>query len=251
MDSKVAVVTGAAREWGLGRQIALALARKGVDIAIADLRDDWGSAGAAAIAHETGRRAIYVKTDITRAADVNAMVNTVIKDLGRIDILVNDAAIVFLEPVSELTESSLDRMMNINFKGTALCCQAVLRQMKQQGGGRIVNVASEAALAPLENLALYSASKAAVVMFGKVMALEAARHNIIVTTVAPGPMLTAMGQERGPADHDFEALSRLGLPFGRPLYPQEVAEVIAFAATNPSHALTGQTIHANGGRFIF
>ena len=248
-EGKVGIVTGAGRRWGMGWQIAMGLARAGLDIAVADIREDWGQESAASIKAETGRRAIFVKTDVSNRASVQAMVTKVAQDLGRIDALVNDAAVVAHHSVEEFTDADFDKIININLRGTAMSCQAVISHMRKQGGGRIVNIASGGALQPLKGLALYSASKAGVIIFSKILAREVARDNIVVTVVAPGAMHTAMGEERGPTEDEFERSGRHQL-FGRPLYPAEVAEVVVYAATHPTHVLTGQTLHANGGTYL-
>jgi 3-oxoacyl-[acyl-carrier protein] reductase len=247
--NKVAIVTGAGRRWGMGWQIAMGLANKGLDIAVADIREDWGRESAESIKAETGRRAIFVQTDVSKRASVTAMVAAVDKEFGRIDALVNDAAIAPRVPVEEITDEHFDQVMNINFRGTMLCCQAVIPHMRKQGGGRIVNIASGGALEPLKGIAIYSASKAAVIIFSKILAREVARDNIVVTVVAPGVMHTAMGSEQAPTQEEFEARARHQL-FKRPLYPAEVAEVVVYAATHPTHVLTGQTLHANGGSYM-
>jgi len=248
-ENKVAIVTGAGRRWGMGYQIALGLAKKGLDIAVADLRDDWGKESADAIKGETGRRVIFVKTDVSSRPSVAAMVAAVAKEYGRIDALVNDAAIAPRATVDEITDEHFDAVMNINFRGTMLCCQAVLPHMRKQGDGRIVNIAAGGALEPLKGIAIYSASKAAVIIFSKILAREVARDNIVVTVVAPGVMHTAMGSESAPTQEEFELRGK-HQPFKRPLYPAEVAEVVVYAATSSSHVLTGQTLHANGGGYM-
>ena len=139
--------------------------------------------------------------------------------------------------------------MNINLRGTALCCQAVLAQMRKQQYGRIVNISSGGAVQPVKGLAIYCASKAGVIAYSKVLAREVARDGIFVTIVAPGVMHTKMGSEAAPTQEDFERSGRRQL-LGRPLYPSEVAEVVVLAATHPSHVLTGQTLHANGGGYM-
>src|SRR5262249_30757276 len=135
VGKKVALITGAAREWGLGRQVALGLARQGVDIAIADVRADWGRAAAEHVSGQTGRRAAFFEVDITRQPDVVAAVDRVAAEMGRIDILVNNAAIVMFERVANLKAATVDRTFDVNFKGTAFCCQAVVPHMRKQGGG--------------------------------------------------------------------------------------------------------------------
>jgi 3-oxoacyl-[acyl-carrier protein] reductase len=248
-DNKVAIVTGAGRQWGMGWQIAMGLAKKGLDIAVADIREDWGKESAESIKSETGRRALFVKTDVSNRASVAAMAAAVARELGRIDALVNDAAISPRVMVDQITDEHFDQVMNINFRGTVLTCQAVVPHMRKQGGGRIVNISSGGALQPIRGLSIYSASKAAVISFSKILAQEVARDNIVVTVVAPGVMHTAMGSEQGPTQEEFERSGKHQL-LRRPLYPAEVAEVVIYAATHPTHVLTGQTLHANGGGYM-
>jgi NAD(P)-dependent dehydrogenase (short-subunit alcohol dehydrogenase family) len=242
----VAIVTGAARPWGLGRCTAMGLAAKGFDIAVVDMKDDWGEAAAATIKRETETTAAYVKTDLRQRSDVEAMVTRVIREFGRIDVLANIAAICPSERIEDMKEDTYEQVFRTNFLGTAFCCQAVLKQMRSQNSGRIVNIASGGAFLPYAGLALYGAAKAAVIQFSKVLAFEEAKNGIVVTIVAPGPMHTAMGRESGPTEDDLKQLGA-SMPMGRPCYPEEVAEVIVFAATNSSNVLTGQTLHARGG----
>ena len=248
MGRKVAIITGAARPWGMGHEIALGLGRTGHDIAVVDVRDDWGQQAVEAIKKETGQSAVYVKTDISQRSEVENMAATVVKELGQIDVLVNNAAIVKTQPIERMTDELLDRMFAINFRGTVLCCQAVIEPMRRRKGGRIVNIGSAVTAGPtppLRGLGLYAATKGAVMALTKVLALELAPDNIMVTMVAPGFMHTAQGSELPPTEEDFKR-GRKQL-MGRPLYPAEVADVVVYAATCPSHAITGQTIHANGG----
>jgi NAD(P)-dependent dehydrogenase (short-subunit alcohol dehydrogenase family) len=245
MENKVAIVTGAARPWGLGRATAEKFASNGFNVALVDIRDDWGET-AAKVVRDKGVRSLYLHTDIQRRDEVQAMVGRVLAEFGRIDVLANVAAICPRERVADLKVETFDQVIRTNLLGTMLTCQAVLKPMREQKGGRIINIASGAALRPYEAGAIYGASKAGVVQFSKVLALEEAANNIVVTVVAPGYMHTAMGRESGPNEEDFQA-GAVGQPYGRPLYPAEVAEVIVLAATVTSHALTGQTLHARGG----
>jgi len=248
-EQRVAIVTGAGRPWGMGRETALQLAQKGLDVAVVDLREDWGRDAADVIGKQTGRRTIYIKTDISQRAEVQTMVAQVLAELGRVDVLINNAAIPIGQPIAQFTDEMFHRVINVNLLGAMLCSQAVLKPMNDQKYGRIVNLASGAAVKPYKGAALYAAAKAGLIAFTRVLALEAAPH-IVVTAVAPGWVNTAMGSESGPTETDFE----MGIqdnPFGRPLYPNEVADVIVYAATNISHALTGQTLHARGGSLPF
>lgn len=246
---KVAIVTGAARPWGLGRATALMMAQKGYDVAVADIRDDWGAEAVKATKDKGARKAVYVKTDLSKPSSCRAMVDEVVKQFGRVDALCNVAGIVENKRIDDITEAHIDKILGVNLKGVIFTCQAAVQAMRKTGGGTIVNVASGGALQPLKGLSAYSASKAGVIIFSKILAWEVARDNIIVTVVAPGAMLTAMGQEEGPGQDEFERGTR-GKPFGRPLNPEEVANVVAYAATIGNPALTGQTLHANGGAYM-
>jgi 3-oxoacyl-[acyl-carrier protein] reductase len=248
-EQRVGIVTGGGRRWGMGWQIAMGLAHQGLDLAIADIREDWGKEAAESIKAETGRRVIFVKTDVSKRASAQAMAATVIAEFGRIDVLVNDAAIDPGQPAEDFTDELFDRIMNVNLRGTALCCQAVIAQMRKQNYGRIVNISSGGAIQPVRGLAIYCASKAGVIAYSKVLAREVARDGIVVTVVAPGVMHTKMGSETGPTEEDFERSGRKQL-LKRPLYPAEVADIVVLAATHPSHVLTGQTLHANGGGYM-
>jgi NAD(P)-dependent dehydrogenase (short-subunit alcohol dehydrogenase family) len=248
-EQKVGIVTGAARPWGIGCSVARGLAEKGLDVAIFDLREDWGEESAKKIAAETGRRVIFVKTDVTSRASVAAAVARVAKEMGRIDALANVAGIIITEPLEKMTDEGFDRQINVNLRGTALTCQAVIPHMRAAGGGRIVNIASGAAYQPLLNQTIYSATKAGVVALSRVLARELTRDKIVVTVIAPGATATAMGKEGAPEPQDLERMIR-HMPWGRVLEPSEIAGVVVYALTNPSHILTGQVLHCYGGAFM-
>ncbi len=249
MEDQVAIVTGAARPWGLGRASAMGLAREGCDIVVADVREDWGAEAVEAIRGETGRRAVYIETDVSKKASVDALMQQAEESLGRIDVLANVAGVMVNERIDVMTEEGMDRLIAINLRGVMLMCQAVLPAMKRAGGGRIVNVSSGGALKPLKGTAVYSATKAGVIAFTKVLAWEVAPHNIVATVVAPGVIGTNMGSEEGPPEGIFKQ-QRRDFPFGRPMRPEEVAEVVVYAATCPNNALAGQTLHANAGVYM-
>ena len=198
MTNQVAIVTGAARPWGMGRATALGLARKGFDIVVADIREDWGGEAVEAIQAETGRRSVFISTDVSKKASAEALMRQTEASLGRIDVLANVAGVMVRERVEAITEEGADRIIAINLRGLMLMCQAVIPAMKRVGGGRIVNVSSGGAFQPLKGTAVYSATKAGVIAFTKVLAWEVAPHNIVATTVAPGVVGTNMGGEDGP-----------------------------------------------------
>jgi NAD(P)-dependent dehydrogenase (short-subunit alcohol dehydrogenase family) len=248
-EQKVAIVTGAARPWGIGFATARQLALNGLDVAIADVREDWGKESAEKISKESGRRVIFVKTDVSNRASVGAMVAQVAGQLGRIDVLANVAGVIIPEPLEKMTDEAFDKQININLRGTALTCQAVIPHMRAAGGGRIVNIASGAAYQALLQQTVYAATKAGVVALSRVLARELIRDKIVVTVVAPGATATAMGKEGAPAPEDFERLVR-AMPWGRLIEPEELAEMVVFAATHPNHILTGQVLHCYGGAYM-
>ena len=248
-EGKVAIVTGAGRPWGLGRATALGLARKGMDVVVAEVRDDWGEEAAEAVERETGRGALYVRTDISDRDSVEAMVGQSLERFGRIDALCNVAGITARVRLEELDEATYDRVMNVNLKAIFVTSRAVLPTMKAQGAGHIVNVSSGGALQPLKGLGVYSASKAGVIALSKIMAWEWAPYGVVVIVVAPGMMGNAMGSDEGPGAHERELGAR-AQPFKVLMTPDDVAEVMVYAATSEGHALTGQTLHANGGGYM-
>ncbi|SRR5579875_1391585 len=248
-ESKVAIVTGAARPWGIGFSVAQQLAEKGLDVAIADVREDWGTESAKKISSDTGRRAIFVNMDVTSRSSVSAAVEQVARELGRIDALANVAGIIIQEPLEKMTDEAFDRQINVNLRGTALTCQAVIPHMRKAGGGRIVNIASGAAYQALYNQAIYAATKAGVVALSRVLAREVTRDRIVVTVVAPGATATAMGKEGAPEPQDLARMVP-HMPWGRVLEPSEIAGVVVYALTNPSHILTGQVLHCYGGAYM-
>ena len=249
MAEQVAIVTGAARPWGVGRATAMGLASKGFDIVVADIREDWGAEAVESIRKETGQRAIFVETDVSKKSSAEALMKQTEAALGRIDVLANVAGIMANERVEVMTEEAADRLISINLRGLMFMCQAVIPSMQKVEAGRIVNVSSGGALQPLKGNAVYAATKAGVIAFTKVLAWEVAPFNIVATTVAPGVVGTNMGLERGPDQEIFDQ-PRRGFPFGRPLHPEEVAEIIVYAATCPNYSLAGQTLHANAGVYM-
>ena len=251
---EVAVITGSGRPWSLGRACAVLLASKGVDIAVVDLRADWGREAVAAV-EQAGAKGFFAHTDISRRDDVAAMVAAVLDEFGRIDTLINSAAVVENRSLDEISDEHFDRVIGINLHGTVLTCQAVAPIMRRLGRGRIINIASGAAVRPLRTTGVYSASKAAVVGFSRVLALELAEDDIVVNVVAPGTMGNAMGSERGPEVRGDVGSAKLAAalpaqPFGTLPTTNQVADLIAYLATSDSPILAGQTLHANAGAWM-
>ncbi|MDE0603423.1 MAG: SDR family NAD(P)-dependent oxidoreductase [bacterium] len=257
-DNRVAIVTGA-RPWGVGGATARALAQRGYDVALVDLRQDWGEQSAEAISEQTGQRAIWVRADVSNRDDVVEMANSVLGEFGRIDALVNNAAIGGASSTEDFEVEEFNRTIGVNLLGPMLCTQAVIPAMKEAGYGRIVSVASTAPFNPppadMSPVSLYNAAKGGLIAWTKSAAAELAPYGIVVNVVALGGISTGgMGSENPPTqeqdEHMLNVVHRGLLPWGRLLGVDEAADVIAYAASAPSHAMLGATIHASGGRVM-
>ena len=249
LEGKVALVTGA--QQGIGRAIALALARDGADVGINYYLDDPGATEAvAAEARALGRRAVVVPADVARATDVDAMLATVSRTLGVPDVLVNNAGIFPRVAFLDMSEREWDHVLAVNLKGSFLAAQAAARAMVAGGRrGAIVSLSSVA----IRGVPLgvhYAASKAGLVGLTRAMALALAPHGIRVNAVAPG--LTDTAQPRyGNTDAELLSIARATIPLGgRMAEPSEIASVVTFLASEEARFVTGQLVHVNGGSFM-
>ena len=244
---KVALVTGA--QQGIGRAVAVALAREGADVGVNYLDDRQAAEGVAGEVRGAGRRACLVPGDVARASDAEAMVGAVARELGTPAILVNNAGVFPRIDVLAMTEADWDHVLDVNLKGSFLCAQAAARRMVDAGlNGAIVNLSSVAMRGtPLG--VHYAASKAGVMGLTRAMALALAPHRIRVNAIAPG--LTDTAQPRyGNSEAELVELGRQIPLEGRMARPEEIARVAVFLAAEESGWITGQTIHVNGGAFM-
>jgi NAD(P)-dependent dehydrogenase (short-subunit alcohol dehydrogenase family) len=252
LEGQVAIVTGSGR--GIGRATALELAQLGADIVVAEL-DRAGAEGTAAEVRKVGRRAIAVPTDVTKRADLASMVERARGELGRIDVLVNNAGIYRAAATLEVTEEHWDAVLTINARAVFFASQAVLPTMIAQKRGNIVSLASMAGKVGSRANLPYNASKAAVISITKSLALAHAPDGIRVNCVCPGfvetDMWTQVSREQGAvlgmtAD-EFTRQRLATVPLGRMERPEDVASVIGFLASARSGYMTGQAINVTGG----
>ena len=246
LSGKVALVTGA--QQGIGRAIAVALARDGADVGVNYLDDSSAAGRVADEIRGLGRRAIIVQADVSQAANVGAMIRTVVEALGPPEVLVNNAGVFPRASFLDLEEREWDQVLDINLKGSFLCAQAVARALvAAKRPGAIVNISSSAVRGDPRGVH-YSASKAGIVGLTRAMALALAPHGIRVNAIAPG--LTDTAQPRYGNTEEQIALRAREIPLGRIAQPEEIARVAVFLTTAEAGWITGELIHVNGGFYM-
>jgi len=244
LESKTALVTGASK--GVGKGIALELARCGCHIAVNYNSDALGAEATAAEVRALGRQAVTVQADAGLAADVDRMFAEVLRQFPRVDILVNNAGTQTWKPLLDLEEAEWDHVIRTNLKGCFLSTQRAGRHMRDQGGGSIVNIGSGCNKVAFPNLSNYTASKGGIEMFTKSAAIELAQFGIRVNCVAPG----AIEIERTKQEASDYGKTWAGVtPLRRVGQPLDVARAVAFLASESADFITGQTLFVDGGLF--
>jgi len=228
LKDKVAIVTGASS--GIGREIALTFAREGAKVVLAARRE----AKLKEVVREVlshGGESLVVPTDVSREAQVRAMVGEALREFGHVDILVNDAGMGHWGPVVDFKTNDWEEVFDVNVKGTFLCCREVLPAMVEQKGGRIINISSDAGKIPFAECSAYCAAKAAVIAFSRCLALEMLPHNISVHVICPGYVDTPW------YDNDPTAPDR-----SRMLKAEDIAQLALYLASLPSRVLIDEIV---------
>jgi NAD(P)-dependent dehydrogenase (short-subunit alcohol dehydrogenase family) len=239
LEGKVAVVTGAAS--GIGAAIADTFVASGATVGVVDLRGEEASKKVA----ELGDVAAAFTCDVADETSVASAVDQIITAFSRVDVLVNNAGVVFLDPAEDLLSAAWDATLSVNLKGTFLMSQAVGRHMLRAGRGKIINIASQAATVALKGHAAYCASKAGVLGLTRVLAYEWAGRGVTVNAISPTVVMTELGRKAwdGPKGEAFKAL----IPTGRFAEPEEIAAVALFLASGMSDMINGADILVDGG----
>jgi len=244
LPGKSALVTGAAK--GIGKGIALELAREGCNIAVNDYTDAAGAEATVAEIRALGREAIVALANVGDAAEVDRMFAAVFEHFPRLDILVNNAGVQTWSSLLDLEERDWDRVIDTNLKGCYLCTQRAARHMKEQGGGRIINIGSGSNKVAFPKLVDYTTSRGGIEMFTKVAAVELGPYQITVNCLAPG----AIDTERTKSEAgDYAATWANLTPIGRIGTALDVGRAVVFFAGDSSSFITGQTLWIDGGLF--
>ena len=239
LSGKVAIVTGGAR--GIGREIALKLAEVGATVVVSDIAE------AEPVAEEIRamkRQSLAVHADVSSAADVTKLVETAVANYGRVDILVNNAGIARDQLLLRMSDEDWDAVLNVNLKSVFLCTRAVLRQMIKQRWGRIISISSIVGIVGNPGQANYASAKAGIIGFTRTIAREVGSRGITANAIAPGFIETKMTQQLGEEQRQ-ELMRRI--PLGCLGSPRDVAEAVAFLASEEARYITGQVLGVDGG----
>ncbi|MDO8685232.1 MAG: 3-oxoacyl-ACP reductase family protein [Clostridiales bacterium] len=242
LKNKVVLVTGASK--GIGRSIALGAAREGADVIVNYNSDRAGAESTAVEIIKTGHKAMVVKADIGKVAEIREMFQTIRKEFGRLDVLVNNAGVTGWTNLFDITEEKWDYVINTNLKGTFFCSLEAARMMKENSGGSIVNVSSNCAQLGVKNLVAYASSKGGIHAMTKQLAVELAPYKIRINTFAPGPTNVDRNLNDDP---DYRKTWGRMVPMGRTADTDEMVGPAIFLASEDSSYMTGQLFYVDGG----
>ena len=240
LDQRVCIVTGGAQ--GIGQACSRRFAREKARLVIADIDDTQGQALAAEL------ECLYLRCDVGDKAQVDALVAQTIARYGRIDVLVNNAGIFKAADFFDVTEADFDAVLRVNLKGSFLVGQAVAREMAKTGGGSIINMSSVNGTLAIPNIASYNVSKGGINQLTRVMALSLADHGIRVNAVAPGTIATELAAKAVLTSTEARAKIISRTPMKRLGEPHEIADVVAFLASDAASYMTGEIVLVDGGR---
>ena len=246
--NKVAVITGATT--GIGRETAILFGEEGAKVVVSGRREDKGEE-TVELVKKAGGEAIYVQSDVRKAADAKNLTDTAVKEFGRIDVLCNNAGVSIVKPVHEYTEDEYDTIMDTNLKGVFLCSKFAIQVMIKQQSGAIVNTASIWSYTAYPGWSIYCASKGGLLLLTRAMAVDLAPYNIRVNCVCPGALFTEITQKAvelspDPAKtkkifEDIHPLRRMG-------EPKEIGKAVLFLASDDATWITGADLSIDGGR---
>jgi len=242
LKDKVALVTGAAS--GIGQGIAIAFAREGADIVIADRSPEAKAAATIAGIRQHGRQVLFVQADVADEASVQAMAKAALARFGRVDILVNNAGIFTESLIENLSVADWDKVMNVNLRGVFLCTRALLGQMLERRDGRIINIASQLGQIGGKSIGHYAASKAGVIGLTKSLAREVATRGVLVNAICPGPIETPLLESE---TEEWRSAKLAELPIGRFGSVDEVTPTAILLASADGAYYVGQSLGPNGG----
>lgn len=244
LNGKTALVTGG--NTGIGRQVCLAFADEGADVAVGWFEREPEAQSLAAALEDRGRRALLVRVDVTKEDEVKSLVDRVATGLGEVDILVNNAGIQKAQPITDMTVADWDRMMAVHLRGAFLVSREVARRMIARQGGRIINVCSQLGYIGRERYTAYSAAKGGMIAFTRALARELAPHGILVNGVSPGLVDTGFD----PLSEEDKYAHAQSLPMKRLGTPDDMTSAFIFLASEDGRYYCGQMLHPNGGEIM-
>ncbi|MFE4712681.1 SDR family oxidoreductase [Paenibacillus sp. NPDC056722] len=241
LNEKVAIVTGASR--GIGRQVAIQLAQSGAKVVVNYSLNKEKADEVVQMIEQFGGQAIAIRADVSKVNEVEALFTKTIEQLGRLDILANNAGVMECKAIAEVTEEIFDRQFVINVKGTYFACQQAMKHMEK--GGTIINFSTSVSGAMLPTYSVYAATKGAVEQLTRQLAKEFSLHDIVINCIAPGQVSTELFLN-GKSEELIESFSRMNA-FGRLGEPEDIANAVDLLVSDKARWITGQTIRVNGG----